>query len=335
MKKGETMMAALKSPLGSASKITLYIRDITCGNRQAKFEELQKCLSGEEPRYIADDGTRRLGSAEISLKDLSAERVNKALRTMALSLDVPTKAGKGEAFAFKAQEDLSDKWAQIFASLVREAYDFVTGQLSLPQVTVMSKAYLAHKGKILYSPETGEPIKQEEWNRFVKNLEDFLNRKTQGLGERIVLEGEALGAILDRMLKYNTLDAVKNARLEDLKYHGKAFDWIADDVKNLKNVLGEALARMEAARVQTIQMSAAQRITKMTGEMKENVKQILIDGVKKRQGASQVSQALFDRFVGLNSNYQRIAETEIQNAVGGAIVREKVHGTKEGEKVCF
>lgn len=325
----------IKKAVPQTVAFSLRIGDITEGNRQAKFEELQKCLGGEEPRYIADDGTRRLGSAELALKDLSAERVNKALRTMALSLDVPTKAGKGEAFAFKAQEDLSDKWAAIFASLVREAYDFVTDCLALPQVTIMSKAYLTRKGKILYSPETGEPIKQEEWNRFVKNLEDFLNRKTQGLGERIVLEGEALGAILDRMLKYNTLEAVKNARLEDLKYHGKAFDWIADNVKNLKNALGQPLTRREAARVQTIQMSAAQRITKMTVDMKEDVKQILIDGVKKRQGASQVSQALFDRFVGLNSNFQRIAETEIQNAVGGAIVREEVHGAKDGEKVYF
>ena len=44
---------------------------------------------------------------------------------------------------------------------------------------------------------------------------------------------------------------------------------------------------------------------------------------------------MFDRFVGLNSNYQRIAETEIQNSVCGAIVREEVHNAKEGEKVYF
>ena len=85
----------IKKAVPQTVAFSLHIRDITEGNRQAKFEELQKCLVGEEPRYIADDGTRRLGSAEISLKDLQAARVNKALRTMALSLDAPTKAGKG------------------------------------------------------------------------------------------------------------------------------------------------------------------------------------------------------------------------------------------------
>ncbi len=316
-------------------KIAIHIHDITEGNRQAKYNEFIKCLSGLIPRYIADDGTRKLGKMEIRLKDFSTDRVNKALRTIAFSLGVPNKAAKGEAFSFKAQEDLADKWAAIFASLVRETYDFITDYLSLPQVTIMSKANLTHKGKALYSPETGKPIKQADWNKFTKNLEDFLNRKTEDLGNRIVLDGEALGSILDRMLKYNTLDAVKNARLDDLKYHGKKFDWIADDIKNLKTALGEPLSRMEAARVQAMQMSAAQRITKMTADMKESAKQILIDGTRNRQGATQVSQALFDKFVGLNSNYQRIAETEIQNAVNSAIINEEVHNAKEGEKVYF
>lgn len=316
--------------------VEIEITDITEGNRKAKFEQLVKSLNGETPEYIPADDTPRLGTINIKLKDYSSERIEKALRTMAMSLSVPLKAAKGEIFFYKAQEDLTDKWCMFFSELVRNTYNYVTDYLDLPKKTVMSKSdILTHKGRILYNPSTGEPIKQSDWNKFVGNLEKFLNRNIKDVEKKIILESKSLSKILDRMLKYNTLEAVKKLRLEGLQYHGKSFDWISENVKNMQNVFGESLTRQEQARIEVMTQSAAQEITNITDKMRGNIKQILIDGVKGKRSKGQVSQALFDKMVGDNRDFQRVADTEIQNAFNNSFVQEEVYNTEEGKKTYF
>lgn len=333
--KTKKSLLARNNPLVNKS-LSIVISDITEGNRQAKYEQLEKALTGEKFEKVPADGTEKLPLLNIRIKDYSLGKVNKALRAASLSLGVPTKSANGEAFTFKAQEDLTDKWAKFFSELVNNTYNFVIDCFGLPKITVMSKAVnLTWKGKVLYSPESGEPITQKEWDFFVKNLEKFLNRNISNAAEKIVLDSKALGHILDRMLKTNTLDAIKKLRLEDLKLGGKSFDWISDSVKNMKNALGESLTRQEQARIQVIQQSAAEKITKITNDLKSDVKQILIDGVADHKSKSQVSQALFDKMVGHNRDFQRIADTEIQRTFNNSFIREEVHNAKEGEKVYF
>ena len=316
--------------------VEIKIIDLTEGNKKAKFEQLEKCLNGGMPEYIPADDTPRLPMINIKLKDFSKERVEKALRTMSMSLGVPEKANKGELFFFRAQEDLTNKWYAYFAEVVRNTYNFTTDYFGLPKKTVMSKSEnLTYKGKILYYPETGEPIKNADWEKFTKNLEKFLNRSISNPAEKIILQSQALGKILDRMLKYNTLEAVKKIRLNEITYHGKSFDWISDSVKNMKNVLGESLARQEMARIETLQQSAAMKVTNVTSKVRGDIQQILIDGVRGKKNKGQVSQDLFDKMVGDNRDYKRLADTEIQNAFNNSVIREEVQNTPEGHKTYF
>jgi len=316
--------------------IEIKIIDLTEGNKKAKFEQLEKCLNGGMPEYIPADDTPRLPMINIKLKDFSKERVEKALRTMSMSFGVPEKANKGELFFFRAQEDLTNKWYAYFAEVVRNTYNFTTDYFGLPKKTVMSKSQnLTYKGKILYYPETGEPIKNVDWEKFTKNLEKFLNRSISNQSEKIILQSQALGKILDRMLKYNTLEAVKKIRLNEITYHGKSFDWISDSVKNMKNVLGESLARQEMTRIETLQQSAAMKVTNVTSKVRGDIQQILIDGVRGKKSKGQVSQDLFDKMVGDNRDYQRLADTEIQNAFNNSVIREEVQNTPEGHKTYF
>jgi len=69
--------------------------------------------------------------------------------------------------------------------------------------------------------------------------------------------------------------------------------------------------------------------------MKNDIKQILIDGVKSRKGKSQISQDLFDRMTGHNRDFQRIADTETINAMNNSFLQDEVHGAEPGEKVYF
>lgn len=315
--------------------IDINITDTTEGNRIKKFEQLEKCFNGEIPDFIPADNTRHLPAVNIKMKDFSNERVEKALRTLAFSFDIPTKSAKGEIFYYKAQEDLTDKWCRFFSDFVRNTYDFITDYLDLPKKTVMTKSVLTYKGKILYSPQTGEPIRQSDWNKFVNDLEKFLNRNIKDVEKKITLESKSLAKILNRMLKYNTLDAVKKTPLSSLEYHGKSFDWISESVKNMKNAFGDSFTRKEQTRIEVLSQSAAQKVTNVTEKMRGDIKQILIDGVAGKRSKGQVSQALFDKMVGDNRDFQRIADTEIQNAFNNSFIQEEVYNAENNEKVYF
>ena len=269
----------------------------------------------------------------------------KAVRAMSRYLGVPVSVEARhnhgpEPFFFKAQEELNYKWYNHFSLALKETYLFVIRHFGLPEMNaVVKKAspgdVLTHKGKVLYSPETGEPIKKADWDRFVVLLEKFLNRKLKDTDKKIVLDSKALGRILNRMLKYNTLEAVREISLDDVKYRGKTLDWISDSVKNMQSALGNDLSRGEMARIQVLQMSAAAKITKASAAIKADIQQILIDGVKGRKSKGQVSQAIFDRMTGANRDFQRIADTEIQNASNNSFLLDEASNAEPGEKVYF
>lgn len=263
-------------------------------------------------------------------------KIDKALRLASFSLDIPLKASCGEGFNFVSQKELTDKWCGTFSKIVRGTYDFVIKYFGLPEIAVMSKSEnLAWKGKVLYSPETGEPIKKSEWNSFVKMLENFLNRNIANVAEKIVLDSTALGKILDRMARTNSLEAVKKMRLDSLKVNGRTFDWISDSVKNMQNTSEAFLSRNDYARIQVIQESAAEKITKVSDAMKSDIRQVLIDGILGHKSKGQVSQMIFDKMIGHNRDFQRIADTEIQRASTNAFVKEEVQNAEDGEKVYF
>jgi SPP1 gp7 family putative phage head morphogenesis protein len=284
----------------------------------------------------------------ISLTDITPEnkqeKLLKAIRTLSGRLDVPVSVegrkkhdhGKGEPFLYRSHEDLIYKWYIYFSSAVNDTYKMVISYFGLPEIRVLSKAdVLKYQGKIIYNPETGEPIKQSEWDSFVKILDKFLNRKVQGSDKRMILNAKTLGRILGRMAKYNKLKEVTDAPLSTIKYHNKTFDWISDSVKNMRSALGEELTRGEMARIQVLQQSAAQRVTKVSDNMKNDIKQILIDGVKSRKSKSQISQDIFDKMTGHNRDFQKIADTEIQNAMNNSYLLDEIYHTESGEKVYF
>jgi hypothetical protein len=286
----------------------------------------------------------------ISLNDITPEnreaKLLKAVRAISEQLGIPVSIAdrkkhehgphKGEAFLYKSHEQLIYKWYNFFSEAVSDAYNFVVAYFGLPEIRVVSKAadVLKYNGKIIYSPETGLPIKQSDWDSFVKLLDRFLNRRLDG-ADRIVLDGKTLGRVLGRMLKYNKWQEVRGMELQDIRYHNKTFDWIADSVKNMRNTMGEELSRGEMARIQVFRQSAAQKVTKVSDSIKGDIKQILIDGVKSRKGKSQISQDLFDRMTGHNRDFQKIADTEIENAINNSFLQDEVHYSEPGEKVYF
>lgn len=319
----------------------ITVADITENNKQKKLEQTEKALNAlykNTPfvvQHVPADNSKNYGNLTLRIRDFDRDKISKAVHKMAFSLDTQIKSAQGEAFMYKAQEELTDSIVSELTEKTKAVYSFLVSYFGLPEVRIISKADLTYKGKVIYDPESGKPISEAEWKRFVAALEKFLNRNYTGTGKKIVLSAESLGRILERLARTNSLEAVRKMPLSDLKYKGKTFDWISDSVKNMRNVFGESLDRAAQARVQVAIDSAAQRITGVSERMRNDIQQIIIDGVRNKESRAKVSQNLFDKCSGLNRDFQRISDTEIQNATNTAYLKECVHNSEAGKNVYF
>lgn len=318
------------------------ITDITENNKQKKLEQFEKALNAlyeHKPFVInhidtTNDNSQKHEDITLKITNFDKSKIEKAVRTLSFTLDTPMTINKGEPFIYQAQEDLTKRILVDFSKKTKRIYEFVIDYFDLPIISVMTKANMKWKGKTIYSPETGKPITTTEWNKFVAALEKFINKTYNGIGEKIVLNSETLGRILDRMIKYNKLKSVTEIHLEDIKYQNKTFDWISDSVKNMKNVFGEEITRTQAARIEVMQQSAGQYIQNINDSLRNKIKQTLIDGVMNRESRTQVSQNLFNQCVGVNRDFQRWADSEIQSASTKAYINEEVNNANT-ENIYF
>lgn len=321
----------------------INITDITENNKQQKLEQVNKALNAiadNRPfmiKHIPADSSTNYGNLLVRITDFDRSKIEKAVHKIALSLDADISgASKGETFVYKAQEELVDKYFKEFTNRTRAIYNFVISYFDLPDIRIVSKAgELKYKGKVLYNPETGKPIKESEWKKFIVELEKFLNRNYTGMGEKIVLSAESLGIILDRLSKTNNLDAIRKMSVADLKAKRYDVDWIGDSIKNMKDKFGDVISRERQARIQIAMDSAAQRVTRVKDDMRNNIQQIIIDGIRDKQSKSVVAQNLFDKCASLNRDMQRIADSEVQMAANSAYIQEEVYNTEPGSKVYF
>lgn len=321
----------------------INITDITENNKQQKLEQVNKALNAianNQPfiiKHIPADASTSYGDLLVRIRDFDKSKIEKAVHKIALSLDADVLASsKGESFVYESQKEITEKFYKTVTDSARAVYNFVIAYFDLPDIRIISKAgELRHKGKIIYNPETGMPVKESEWKKFIVELEKFLNRNYSGVGEKIVLSAESLGIILDRLSKTNSLDAIRKMSLSQIKAKRYDVDWISESVKNMKDKFGDVISRERQARIQIAVDSAAQRVTRVKDDMRNNIQQIIIDGIRDKQSKSVVAQNLFDKCASMNRDMQRIADSEVQMAVNSSYCKEEVYNTEPGEKVYF
>ena len=321
----------------------IQITDITENNKQQKLVQFSKALNAiadNKPfmiKHIPADSSTNYGNLMVRITNFDRNKIEKAVHNVAMSLDADISgASKGETFVYEAQKELTEKFFKEFTNRTRAIYNFVISYFDLPDIRIVSKAgELRHKGKILYNPSTGLPIKESDWKKFVVELEKYLNRNYTGIGEKIVLSAESLGIILDRLSKTNSLEAIRKMSLAQLKAKRYDVDWIGESVKNMKDKFGETISRERQARIQIAVDSAAQRVTRVKDDIRNNIQQIIIDGIRDKQSKSVVAQNLFDKCASLNRDMQRIADTEVQMAANTSYCKEEVYNSEPNEKVYF
>jgi hypothetical protein len=289
---------------------------------------------------------------ELAITDITPAnrraKMLKAIRAISKKLGVPVSvASKGKAhgqepYLYDIQQELADEWTGYYSSILKKIYDIVIAALGLPRVDMetMRKAIddsgpLRYRGKIVYNPETGQPISNKDFDNLIESLQKFLNRNTKDIAKQILLDSVTIGKLLKRIARYSASAKMEKLKLESLKYRGKTFDWIRADFKNLTSVLGEPLTRSEMARYQVATDYVGQLVTRTNDNIRNEIKETVLNGIREHRTKGQVSQDLFNRLGSMNRDWKRIADTEIVNTSNLAGILEDVHNSPEGEKVYF
>ncbi|MDR0388589.1 MAG: hypothetical protein LBH73_00785 [Spirochaetaceae bacterium] len=273
-------------------------------------------------------------------------KMMKAIRTVSEYLGVPMTARKmehaHEPYFYAIQQELSDQWTGYYQGMLRRIYGTVIEALGLPPVEVetMRKALgdsgiLKYRGRIIYNPETGEPLKNKDFDNLIEAIQKYLNRNTKELSKQILLDSMAIGKLLRRMAKYQSSAEMNRLKLDGLKYRGRTFDWIRQDIKNLNSVLGQPLSGPEMARYQAAQDYVAHLVTRSNQKIRDDIKDTVLRGIIEKRTKAQVSQDLFNRLGGLNRDWKRIADTEIVNTSNLAGILQEVNDAPKGERVYF
>jgi hypothetical protein len=285
----------------------------------------------------------------VFINDITAKnrksKLAKAIWAVSKYLKVPVSIARknaGEPYFYQIQQELSDKWIQHYHGLIKQVYKIVAAALGLPLVEIetMKKAIgttdvLKYRGKIIYSPETGEPIKIQEFDKLIDSIQKFLNRNTKDTAKQILLDSATIGRLLKRMAKFQTSEEMKKLALEKLKYRGKTFEWISESVKNLNLTLGSPMFNSEMARYQVAQTYVASLVTRTNDQVRSDIRDTVLRGIIDKRSKGQVSQDLFNRLGSLNRDWKRIVETEIVNTSNLSGILQDVNDAPEGEKVYF
>lgn len=318
------------------------VTDITENNKYKKVEQVEKTLRAiynNVPFVInhidtKGDNSEKYQNITLGITDFNKEKIEKAVHSIALALDVePNVSNKGEPFLYKAQEDFTNNMIKEILKETKKIYLFVIDYFNLPDIRVISKANLRHKGKIVYNPETGKPITKKEWEKFLKEYEKLCQKIYGNFGEKLVMSSEVVGRMLDKITQKYPMEKVKKMSLKEMESLSK----MTVAKLTVPKVFYQTFSKETyfRNRIELAEMSATNLITSCNENAKNKIKQILIDGVKNKDNKSKIGQQIFERCVGLNTDIQRIVDTEIQNNVNAAIIRSNVENKKENEKIYF
>ena len=272
----------------------------------------------------------------------------KAMAAISKALRVPVKRASepgAEPYFYPFERELSDRWTGFYAPILRRVYETVAAALDLPRVGVetLRKAVdydkpLRYRGAALYNPETGAALKARDFDALISAVEAFLNRNTKDAGKRLVLDAAAMGKLLRRLAKYQTSSELEKARLGELTYRRKSFDWIREDMKNIQEAFrvdGREMSREELARYQVAMDYVAHKVTGVNNHVKDEIRDCVLNGIIERRGKSQVSQDLFNRLGALNRDWKRVADTELVNTLNLAGILDEVTNAPPGENIYF
>lgn len=246
----------------------------------------------------------------------------------------------GEQPAYKILEDVQDGLCRHFTMTLNVIYKTLCRYLGLPEVSeTMLKSRgneeepLILNGRVIFSPETGEPLKNRDWQRLINAIEKYIGRKMSDQDQRLVMQNAAVAKIISHLLKNNTREAIEKLRLESIDKK-VGFYRATESWKRLKQAFPD-LSAADIDRLEFARDNVGNYISSVGADVVKKIKEVYYQAVTGKKDKGSISQELFDRFGDLNRNYERIVKTESNNITNRELIREGLRGAADGEPVYF
>ena len=242
--------------------------------------------------------------------------------------------------AYKMLEDVQDGLCRHFTMTLNVIYKTLCRYLGLPEVSeTMLKSRgneeepLILNGRVIFSPETGEPLKNRDWQRLINAIEKYIGRKMSDQDQRLVMQNAAVAKIISHLLKNNTREAIEKLRLESVDKK-VGFYRATESWKRLKEAFPD-LSAADIDRLEFARDNIGNYISSVGADVVKKIKEVYYQAVTGKKDKGAISQELFDWFGDLNRNYERIVKTESNNITNRELIREGLRGAADGEPVYF
>lgn len=279
----------------------------------------------------------RLEISEIT-EENKKEKLEKAIKHLSEKMGVPAtiehKEHNKEQFPYQAQEELYQRYINKIGLIMDDLYSRICATLDMRPVSTFRKAIDPDaisllKKHIYWNPETGQPVTHAQLERLINAIDKFLNRNIGPLKKEFVLNQAAISKIIANLKTEDNIDELRKKSAEDLKYKRHGYDYF-DSYSKLNDVFPANYDRLKFR-----ERVVGNYITDMNDKIISQVRNIVDDGYLSGKTKHQIAQELFDKFGGLNKDWDRIVDTESTNIFNSEYIQEELSDAEPGEPVYF
>lgn len=234
----------------------------------------------------------------------------------------------GEEPRYQAQKELISRWNKEAEAATHAAYRYLCFLLDLEPGVKKSLDDLVVDGKLVFDPENGKPLKKKDLDKLIGTVENFLSRKLLEAEKRLILQSSGLGRYIAMAEKNLPRDIVEKMKLDGIRYHGKTFEEMTRTYEDLKRNFEKATDE-DAAKLQFIEESIGNQISRLSQETVFGIKKIYYQSVLERKSKQAVRQELFDTFGALNRSWDRIVRTESSNLINRSYIDSNLEVSKK------
>jgi len=230
-------------------------------------------------------------------------------------VDVLIKAHKIEKSPWKAVNQLSKRYEQYTHEITRIVIEGVGKVLGL-RLKKAHDADLIFKGKIMYNPKDGKPIKMKDWKKLEAAIVKYLHVERNYLEKKMVEDSFFLGGLIQRLEEQQK--RTWNINKFDLTTPDFAkFDFTDYDM----DLIG---AYKEGTGIY---------LQNVSDRVRGKVSSIIVEGVKQRKSKSKIWQDLWDSETDLNRDWDRVVVTETAMASNNGLLISEIRSTPEEENI--
>jgi len=230
-------------------------------------------------------------------------------------MDLLIKAHKVEMSPWKAVNQLSKRYEKYTHEITKIVIKEVSRILRLK----LKKAHdedLIFKGRIMYNPKDGKPIKMKDWKRLEKAIVDYLHIEREYLEKKMIEDSFFLGGLIQR------LEEQQKKTWDINKFDLTKPDFAKFDFTDYDMDLIEAYKEGTGIYLQNV-----------NDRVRAKVSSIIVEGVKQRKTKSEIWQDLWDSETDLNRDWDRVVVTETAAASNNGLLISEIRSTPEEEDI--